>query len=209
MVRPLPLLFLLALLALSSLAAGPLPHASPSIGSASDDTSAAGTTTGTAPAPLIAAPSVLPPGSRVVVVVRHGETAADGSGDPPLSAAGIQRGLVLARIAASYDVEAAFATPFKRTRGTAERAAEWLGLRVEAVPIPAAGVSAHVADLVARVRAAPGPGVLVVGHSNTVPAVVLALTGVDIGPIAETEYSRLFVVVLPAEGTPTVEERSY
>ena len=148
-------------------------------------------------------------GDRVVLVVRHAETLADGTSDPPLSAAGRQRAVALARIAAAYDVEAVFATPFRRTQGTAETTAEWFGLVAEAVPVGASGIPAHASEVAARVRSAEGAGALVVGHSNTVPAVVLALTGVSVGPIAEGEYDRLFTVVLPAEGLPTVTERRY
>lgn len=147
--------------------------------------------------------------ARVVVVVRHAETLADGSSDPPLSEAGRARAEALARIAASFDVEAVFATTFRRTLGTAGTAADWLGVRPQAVPITSAGVPAHVSDVVARVRASDGAGVLVVGHSNTVPAIVQSLTGIAVGPIGETEYGRLFVVRLPADGPPTVEERAY
>jgi broad specificity phosphatase PhoE len=155
------------------------------------------------------APAPRPMGPRVVVLVRHAEVSQDGSGDPPLSDAGRLRAETLARIAAAYDVEAAFVTPFRRTTHTAGPAAEWLGLKPEAVPIPGGGVPAHVADLAERIRRAPGAGVLVVGHSNTVPAVVLALTGQDVGPIGEDEFDRLFVVRLPADGPPTVEELTY
>ena len=147
-------------------------------------------------------------GDRVVVLVRHAETAPDGSSDPPLSAAGLQRAEALARIAASYDVEAAFATPFKRTLGTAGPAAVWLGLRPEAVPVTGT-IPAHVADVAARVRRASGAAALVVGHSNTVPEVIFALTGQTVAPISESQYDRLFVVRLPAVGSPTVTESTY
>lgn len=148
-------------------------------------------------------------GARVVLVVRHAETLADGSGDPPLSEAGRARAVSLARIASAYDVESVFATPYRRTLGTAGTAADWLGVRPQAVPIPSGGIPAHVSDVAARVRASDGPGVLVVGHSNTVPAIVEALTGIDVGTIGEGEYSRLFVVMLPPDGPATVHERSY
>jgi hypothetical protein len=118
------------------------------------------------------------------------------------------RAAELARIAAGFDVEATFVTPFRRTTNTALPTAESLGLRSESVPV-AAGVPAHVADLAARVQAAPGYASLVVGHSNTVPPVILALTGVDVGTIAEDEFDRLFILRFPVDGPATVEERTY
>jgi broad specificity phosphatase PhoE len=143
-----------------------------------------------------------------VIVVRHAEVVVDGSGDPPLSDPGRARAQLLAGIAAGYDVDAAFVTPFRRTTHTALPAAERLGLKSVDVPIPA-GVPAHVADLAARVLAAPGIASLVVGHSNTVPAVILSLTGVDVGTIEENEFDRLFILRFPVDGPPTVEQLTY
>ena len=42
---------------------------------------------------------------------------------------------------------------------------------------------------------------LVVGHSNTLPAILKAIVGVDL-TISDNEYDNLFVVV-PATGTMT------
>jgi hypothetical protein len=99
-------------------------------------------------------------------------------------------------------------TPFRRTTNTAVPASEWLGLKPVAVPI-SAGVPAHVADLAARIQAASGYATLVVGHSNTVPEVILTLTGIDVGPIDENQFSRLFILRFPVDGPATVEERTY
>ncbi|HYG70430.1 MAG TPA: histidine phosphatase family protein, partial [Anaeromyxobacteraceae bacterium] len=96
-------------------------------------------------APLVALAPVPPgwaaAGDHIVVIVRHAETEGGGS-DPQLSEAGRQRAEALARIAAAYEVEAAFATPYRRTQETAAPAAGWLGLRTAAVPIDA-GIPAH------------------------------------------------------------------
>jgi len=146
-------------------------------------------------------------GARVVILVRHAEVTGAGS-DPVLSAAGQARAEVLARIAARYEVEAAFTTPFIRTNATAAPAAQWLGLRPEVVPV-AAGIPAHVNDVAERIRRAPGAVALVVGHSNTVPEVILALTGQTVTPIAETTFNRLFIVTLPPSGPATVVEQTY
>ena len=81
-------------------------------------------------------------------------------------------------------------------------------LKPVAVPV-AAGVPAHIADVAARVQAVPGTATLVVGHSNTVPGVIEALSGVNVGPIAENEFNRLFIVRMPPGGPVTVEELTY
>jgi hypothetical protein len=44
--------------------------------------------------------------------------------------------------------------------------------------------------------------VLVVGHSNTVPDIVKALSGTAVSAIADPEYDHIFVIVIPASGSP-------
>ena len=47
-----------------------------------------------------------------------------------------------------------------------------------------------------------GRTVLVVGHSNTVPAIVAALSGRTIDPIPDDRYGDVYVVVMPKTGAP-------
>ena len=49
--------------------------------------------------------------------------------------------------------------------------------------------------------------VLVVGHSNTVPAIAQALCGCSIEPIAEMEYGRRITVRVHPDGRTTVDDR--
>ncbi len=51
--------------------------------------------------------------------------------------------------------------------------------------------------------------VVVVGHSNTVPAVVQALGGAAVPEIPEREYHNLFVVVIPSTGPPSTIRARY
>jgi hypothetical protein len=44
--------------------------------------------------------------------------------------------------------------------------------------------------------------VVVVGHSNTVPAIVEALSGRKVAPISDAEYDHLFIVTIPPDGSP-------
>jgi len=39
--------------------------------------------------------------------------------------------------------------------------------------------------------------VLIVGHADTVPAIVDALSGIDVGPMSEAEYGILYLVAVP------------
>ena len=54
-----------------------------------------------------------------------------------------------------------------------------------------------------------GKVVLVVSHSNTIPAVIETLAHVKVAPIADDEYDRLYVVTLPQSGPPRVIAAQY
>jgi broad specificity phosphatase PhoE len=139
-------------------------------------------------------------GDTVVIVVRHAEKSDASGTDPGLSPAGQARAQALARSLVAAGVDAVFCTPFQRTRLTAAPTAEQAG-----VPLRVRDTSADAsatARLVAEIRALPpGSTVLVVGHSNTVPALVEALGGARASPMGEAEYDRYTMVSL-APGAP-------
>jgi broad specificity phosphatase PhoE len=67
--------------------------------------------------------------------------------------------------------------------------------------IDASNSATYATDLVAHIRKDhAGQNLLIVGHSNTVPEMVEALTGVAPAPMGEDEYDRIYVVTLPADG---------
>ena len=115
--------------------------------------------------------------------------------DPPLSTEGEARAQKLAAMLADAGVKDIFATEFKRTQDTAKPLAMKTGVAVERIG------STDTALLVAKIKSHPNDVVLVVGHSNTLPAILKALAGVDVS-IADNEYDNLFIVV-PATGTMT------
>ena len=98
-------------------------------------------------------------------------------------------------------------TQFQRTRGTAEPLATRLGLAptVVATGGTAAEHAQRVADAVRETRV--DGTVLVVGHSNTVPLIIRALGGPDVGAIADDEYANLFVVRLSPGGVSLIRSR--
>ena len=135
-----------------------------------------------------------PADTLTVVLVRHAEVTPDGTRDPGLSDAGRQRA---AALAADLDgLVAAYATEYRRTQETATPAAQAAELDVTVVPFGAGPLEAYTAALADRVRAHTGGTVLVVGHSNTIPALAEALTGEPVAPIAEDEFDRVIRVVL-------------
>src|SRR5215475_9305256 len=135
---------------------------------------------------------------KLILVVRHAERADAGmqaQTDPPLAAAGEARAQKLAAMLADAGVKDIFATEFKRTQDTAKPLAMKTGVAVEQVG------STDTALLITKIKSHPNVVVLVVSHSNTLPAILKALVGVDVA-IADNEYDNLFVVV-PGTGTMT------
>lgn len=145
----------------------------------------------------------------VVIVVRHAERAAVEGRDPPLSEAGQQRARALVDAVRGAGVKAIYATQYQRTQQTARPLADSLGLTT--IVFEATGDAAEHAAILAReiLTKHAGEVVVVVGHSNTVPAIVQALGGTAVPAIPDTEYHNLFVVVIPRSGTPSTIRARY
>ena len=141
------------------------------------------------------------PGVTTVVLVRHAEKV-DESRDPELSPAGRKRAEALAAALDGAEVGAIYVTQFQRTRLTAAPLAGRLGLAAQERPV-GEDVAASVRELATEVLTRQaGRTVLVVGHSNTLPPLVQALTGLTVAPISDPVYDHFYVVVVPAGGGP-------
>jgi len=144
----------------------------------------------------------------VVLVVRHAEKAGP-SGDVPLSASGEVRARALVAIGREAGVSAILTTQFQRTRQTGAPLAESLGITAETVEVRG-GVPEHAKGIADAVRSRyAGRTVLVVGHSNTVPAIVHALGGAKRPDICDEVYDDLFTVIVAADGTARVVQAKY
>lgn len=145
-------------------------------------------------------------GPQTVILVRHAEKASEPAGDPGLSAAGQARAEALAAALADAGVDTVLTTQFQRTRATAAPLLAARGLTPTV--IDAAGdTAAHVAAVAAAVRESGGT-VLVVGHSNTVPAIVAALGGPALPMLCETSFSHAFVLQ-GLDATPRLQRWRY
>ena len=145
---------------------------------------------------------------RTVILVRHAERAPEPRADPPLTEAGRARAGALAD-AVTGRVDVVIVTPYRRTRETAAPIARIRGLTPVEVS-PAGGLAAHAREVADSILAgAPGRTVLVVGHSNTLPAIIAALGGPTVPDLCETEYATLFVLTLPAAGPPRLTRAVY
>jgi broad specificity phosphatase PhoE len=160
-------------------------------------------------ASLAAAAPLAAQDSTVVVLVRHAEKAVvpPENNDPPLSEAGTARAHALHHALHGMRFDAVIATERQRTQATARPLAEENGLTPEIVSLRYG--PAHVDSVAAAVRRHEGHTVLVVGHSNTVPAIVHALGGPQLPDLCEAQFSNLFVLVLKPGAEPRYERRTY
>jgi broad specificity phosphatase PhoE len=155
--------------------------------------------------PSTRAPVTSPP--TVVLLVRHAEKAAQPTQDPPLTDAGSARARALVQVARDAGVTAIVTTQFDRTRKTAEPTAVALRIRPEIVE--AGPVAPHAKAVADRVLEHAGGTVLVVGHSNTIPAIIGALGAPQPRDLCDSEYDQLFVVVIGDTGPPRLIRSRY
>lgn len=144
-----------------------------------------------------------PPPMTTVILVRHAEAAANAGADPDLTEQGRARVEALVEALRHAGITVVLTTPYRRTKQTGEPLAKAANtpLATTAIGPGAAGIDAHVRDVVGMIHEKHvGGTIVIVGHSNTVPALVKALSGVDPGEIAHDSFDRLFVVTTTAPG---------
>ena len=133
--------------------------------------------------------------ATTIILVRHAEKATTPGDDPQLSEEGLARAEMLSRMFENSGLTAIYATQYIRTRKTAEPIAHKLGLQVQTVD---AGASKKLVEAI--VTRHQGGTVLVVGHSNTLPEIIQALSGGKVFEIADDDYDNLYVVTLTQKG---------
>ena len=133
-------------------------------------------------------------GAQLVVLVRHAEKGGEPADDPALTAPGTARAATLAKLLSTMRIGAVITTEWRRTRDTAAPLAAAAAIVPTVVDTRAAKGDAHAQAVVDAVRAQPAKAVLVVGHSNTVPAIVAALGGPKDLAIADEEYDHLYLL---------------
>lgn len=141
-----------------------------------------------------------PAATATFVVVRHAEKTNDDPRDPSLAAEGLARAERLADSLRNEPLAAVYATTYRRTQQTALPSARAHGLAVTTydAALPAAEFAAQLR------RSHPVGTVLVVGHSNTAPAIAAALCQCEVAPMDDHDYGRRLVI--HGQG-PLIEER--
>jgi broad specificity phosphatase PhoE len=134
--------------------------------------------------------------TAVIYLVRHAEKMTDVP-DPSLSAAGRERALKLVERLVPEDLSYIHSTNYKRTLETVEPLSLATGIEIELYD------PRNLLQLADEMRAIGGRH-LVVGHSNTTPALVEILGGDPGSAIDEkAEYDRLYIIRIAEDGTVT------
>lgn len=137
------------------------------------------------------------------ILVRHAEKEIGIK--PALTAAGQARAEKLAFMLERVDIDAVFSSPTKRTEMTAGPTAEHHGLEI--TNYDPSLLQEFARDLK---RLYHGKTVLVVGHSNTTPALANYLAGTNtFTRFDELDYTNYYVVTIPRIGAPRVLKMRY
>ena len=148
--------------------------------------------------------------TTTVVLVRHAEKQLGAISDAPLSPEGEKRADRLAQMFGDSQefgrIRKIYVTNTRRTQQTALRLSQRIGLNSEVVD-----AKTDSKELAKRVlKENRGARALIVGHSNTVPEIVQALSGgKTVPPMGEDEYDTLYVVTVPSFGPATVLRMKY
>lgn len=123
--------------------------------------------------------------AKTVILVRHAEKVSEAR-DALLSDTGKARAECLAGVLADAGIKNILTSDVKRTQQTAQPLADRLHEQINTIP------AADIAQFVSRIRAAQG-NTLVVGHSDTLPAIIQQLTG-ETATIGANDFDLMFVV---------------
>lgn len=138
------------------------------------------------------------------IVLRHAETTGGGT-NPNLSTEGLARADELKRILANVPLAAVFSSNYNRTKQTAQPTADDKSLAVNIYdPL---NQSPLVDNWLDTYR---GKTVLVLGHSNTAPALLNLFVGSNqYANLPDAEYDNLFIATVSEKGRATVLHLKY
>lgn len=148
--------------------------------------------------------------TTTLVLIRHAEKQIGSISDAPLSPPGEVRAARLAQMfgdaAKLGRLQKIYVTDTRRTQQTAAGLAQRLALTPEVVE-GKVDAKAFARRLLRENR---GGRALIVGHSNTVPEIVAALTGeTGVPAIGDDEFDVMYVVTVPTIGRASVLQIKY
>ncbi len=143
------------------------------------------------------------------ILLRHAEKDTSNYGsmmlntDPALSKAGEQRAASLVTVLSAYRPDAIYSTNYKRTKATVEALAKKSGKTIQYYDPKKLS---SFADSLLQIK---GKTIVVVGHSNTTPALVNLLIKENKYPALDDSVYDQFWIVTLENGRSIVEERKY
>lgn len=128
-------------------------------------------------------------------LVRHAEketgvTDAPAPGGPGLTDVGQKRAYSLRNTLKDKHIRQVYFSQYLRTQLTAKPTAEYFNINSP----HQYDANANAGVLASELRQINRQNILVVGHSNTIPKLVEALTGTPMPDIAHEDYNNLFVI---------------
>lgn len=147
---------------------------------------------------------------KTIVLVRHAEKSTTGNatdmakGDPDLSTEGLERAARLAKAVKKYKPDVVYSTDYKRTKQTAEPIAKLRRKEVQTYD------PAKQADLIPLMLNGKPKHYLIIGHSNTTPALANLLFKKDVfKQMPDTEYGVYWVIKTKKGEVTKVEMYTY
>lgn len=127
-----------------------------------------------------------------IFLTRHMEKIKSDSKNPSLSPKGQEKAQRLVSLLKDKNITAIYSTDYARTRETATPLAESLGIPVQIYnPRDLVNFATEVKN--------KKQNALIVGHSNTTPALTYLISGKPQSDIDESDYNHLFEVILDQE----------
>lgn len=122
---------------------------------------------------------------RQIFLSRHMEKAMSGQ-DPALSPCGVAQAQAFAAQLKNTPLPWLMHTPYQRTKQTAEAFSQQGRQLLSYDPRQLDQLSTELNNKAGNV--------LVIGHSNTIPALVAKLTGETVAPLTEQDYGRIYIL---------------
>jgi len=139
--------------------------------------------------------------SRNIYLLRHAEKIQGGTRDPSLTEVGRSRASNLVEQLKNQSIVAIYSSDYLRTKETAAPLAKHLGLTIQLYD------PRKLKAFAKQILSTKG-NIVIVGHSNTTPQLVILLGGDAHGDIDESEYDRLYRLTVSKNKTLTKLLRS-
>jgi broad specificity phosphatase PhoE len=140
-------------------------------------------------------------------IVRHAEKMTDNpeERDPLLTSKGTERAEALGQLMRQKNIQAIYATDYKRTNATAQPTANNHGLMIQSYD--AKNLKTAIATILKNNN---GKTVLIVGHSNTILESIEAAGALKpFASVGDNDYDNLFLVTLKKNGNTKVRAMKY